>query len=114
MGRFFYSGRQFLFSFKIEKRIFNNVLVNESEIFVNFFFSTSVFSEIRTKFMPLLRTDFSESESEKFPGMGDFRRLVRASNLRTNKLVEFFSLYLVQMVKKFKIGILNFGGNRLY
>ena len=36
MGRFFYSGRQFLFSFKIEKRIFNNVLVNESEIFVNF------------------------------------------------------------------------------
>ena len=46
--------------------------------------------------------------------MGDFRRLVRASNLRTNKLVEFFGLYLVQMVKKFKIGILNFGGNRLY
>ena len=38
MGRFFYSGRQFLFSFKIEKRIFNNVLVDESEIFVNFFF----------------------------------------------------------------------------
>ena len=68
MGRFFYSGRQFLFSLKIEKRIFNNVLVDESEIFVNFF-STSVFSEIRTKFKPLLRTDFSESESEKFPGM---------------------------------------------
>ena len=30
------SGRQFLFSYKIEKRIFDNVSVDESEIFVNF------------------------------------------------------------------------------
>ena len=30
------SGRQFLFSYKIEKRIFGNVSVDESEIFVNF------------------------------------------------------------------------------
>ena len=43
MGIFFYSGRQFLFSFKIEKRIFNNVLVDESEIFVNFFFNVGFF-----------------------------------------------------------------------
>ena len=30
------SGRQFLFSYKIEKRIFDHVSVDESEIFVNF------------------------------------------------------------------------------
>ena len=30
------SGRQFLFSYKIEKRIFDNVSVDESVIFVNF------------------------------------------------------------------------------
>ena len=35
-------------------------------------------------------------------------------NLRTDKLVEFLGFNLVQMVKKFRIGILNFGTNRLY
>ena len=36
------------------------------------------------------------------------------SNLRTDKLVQFLGLNLVQMVEKFRIGILNLGINRLY
>ena len=43
----------------------------------------------------------------------DFRRWV-ASNVRTDKLVQFLGLNLVQMVEKFRIGILNLGINRLY
>ena len=52
MGRFFYSGRQFLFSFKIEKRIFNNVLVDESEIFVKFFFQRRFFRKLEQNLSP--------------------------------------------------------------
>ena len=67
---------------------------------------------MRTKFEPLLRTDFSESESSKFSGIVNysfevFKRWV-ASNLRADKLVEFLGFNFVQMFKKFKIGILNF------
>ena len=74
--------------------------------------------EMGTKFKPLLRTNFSESENGKIFWNGTysfeaFRRRV-SSNLRTDKLVEFLSLNLVQMVKKFRIGILNFGTNKLY
>ena len=37
-----------------------------------------------------------------------------SSNVRTDKLVQFLGLNLVQMVEKFRIGILNLGINRLY
>ena len=36
MVRFFCSGRQFLFGYIVVKRVFDNVLVDVSEIFVNF------------------------------------------------------------------------------
>ena len=42
-----------------------------------------------------------------------FRRWV-ANNLRSDRLVEFLCLNLVQIVRKFRIGIFNFGTNRLY
>ena len=65
-----------------------------------------------TKFKPLLRNDFSESERSKFSGMVTtvlrFLRPRVACNLRADRLVEFLGLNLVQMVKKFQIGILNF------
>ena len=68
MGRFFYSGREFLFSLR-SRNVFLTMFWLMKVRSLSTFFSTSVFSEIRTKFKPLLRTDFSESESEKFPGM---------------------------------------------
>ena len=37
-----------------------------------------------------------------------------SSNVRTDKLVQILGLNLVQMVEKFRIGILNLGINRLY
>ena len=77
-----------------------------------------VFLEMRKKFKRLLRTDCSESEIGKiswnaYGGFETFRRWV-ASILRTDKLVEFMGLNLLQIVKKFRAGILNFGTNILY
>ena len=63
-----------------------------------------------TKFKSLLGTDFSESESSKFSGM--VTTVLEFSG--TAKLAEFLGLNLVQMFKKFRIGILNFGTNGLY
>ena len=83
---------------------FFNVLLNRK--FVGFL-------DLGTKFKPLLRTDFSESESSKLNSFKIFRRWV-ASNLRADKLIEFLGLNLVQIFKKFRIGILNFGANGLY
>ena len=48
-------------------RVFDNVLVDESEIFVNFCIKRGV--RMGPKFKPSLSTDFSESESGKFSGM---------------------------------------------
>ena len=101
-----------------------------------------------TKFKPLLRTDFSESESCKFSGMittvlrfsGDeslvqqqqqlyffhpkiykkekfiiiVQTMMGALAARNNLRVEFLGLNLVQIFKKFRIGILNFGTNEWY
>jgi len=66
-----------------------------------------------TKFKPLLRTDFSESESERFSGI-----VTTVSRFICDEWLaiwgpiswsSFWGLNLVQMIEKFRISFLNFG-----
>jgi len=71
-----------------------------------------------TKFKPLLRMDFSVSESERFSG--NVTTVFRFSG--DEWLViwgpiswsSFWALIWFQMIEKFRISFLNFGANRLY
>ena len=75
--------------------------------------NSSSFLDIGTKFKPLLRTDFSASESGRFSGK--VTTVLRLSNDESQVIggpVNFSSFNLVEMIEKFRIDLLNFGANR--